>query len=150
MHVNSQLSSNPSPYANAQWYVLEPAPTAAAPSATTGQSFAVTDSSVAYFFPGVLPGCTVQPTNGSCATPFVALQVSGSGRNQPASAFALTGGQQPRVYQLGVAGYTSADRWGDYPALASDPSVPSQVWVLGEYARTSSSWGTAVGVVSPQ
>ena len=149
MHVDSRLSSSPNPYANAQWYVLTPAPTSAAPSATTGQSFAVTNSSVAYFFPGVLPGCTVKPIGGSCATPFVALQVSGSGRSQPASAFKVTGGQ-PSVYQLGVGGYTQGSRWGDYPAMASDPSVPTQVWVLGEYARASTSWGTAVGIVTPQ
>ena len=66
-----------------------------------------------------------------------------------ASAFAVSGGQ-PSVYQRGLPGYTQASRWGDYPAMASDPSAPTQVWVLGEYARASSSWGTAVGIVSPQ
>jgi hypothetical protein len=149
MHVDSRLSSNPNPYANAQWYVLTPAATSASPSATTGQSFAVTNSSVAYFFPGVMPGCSSQPIGGSCATQFVALQVSGSGRSQPASAFKVIGGQ-PSVYQLGVGGYTLGSRWGDYSAMASDPSVPSQVWILGEYARASTSWGTAVGIVTAQ
>ncbi|MCA1646785.1 MAG: hypothetical protein LC797_15455 [Chloroflexi bacterium] len=151
MYVNSQLSASPNPYANAQWYVLTPAPTPAWPSATTGQSFAVTNRSVAYFFPGVLPGCAGQQVNGTCATtPFVALQVSGAGRSQAASAFTVIGGQQPAVYQPGVAGFTKSSRWGDYPAIASDPSVPAQVWVLGEYARTTSNWGTAVGIVKPQ
>lgn len=149
LHVDSRLSSTPNPYANAQWYVLTPAPTSSSPSATTGQSSAVTNSAVAYFFPGVLPGCTSQLISGSCGTSFVALEVSGSGRGQPASAFAVKNGQ-PSLYQPGVAGYTLSSRWGDYAAVASDPSAPTQVWVMGEYTRATSSWGTAVGIVTGQ
>ena len=120
------------------------------PSSTTGQTFAVTNSAVAYFFPGVLPGCPSQVKDSCPTTPFVALQVSGAGRNQAASAFTVVGGQQPGIYQPGVSGYTQNSRWGDYPAMASDPSAPGQVWVLGEYARATSSWGTAFGVVTAQ
>jgi hypothetical protein len=148
-HVASQLSSTPNPYANAQWYVLTPTPTSASPSATTGQSWAVTNRSVAYFFPGVLPGCATQPSGGGCASPFVALQVSGSGRSQPASALSVKNGQVS-LYQAGTGGYTLGSRWGDYAAVASDPSLPTQVWVLGEYARSSNGWGTAVGTVTAQ
>src|SRR5262249_3443221 len=136
LNVDGRLSSTPNPYANAQWYVLTPAPTASSPSATTGQTWAITNRSVAYFFPAVLPGCTTQLAGTGCPTPYVALEISGSGRGQPASAFAVKNGQ-PSLYQLGVSGYTLSSRWGDYAAVASDPSTSTQIWVMGEYARST-------------
>ncbi|HEV8637210.1 MAG TPA: hypothetical protein VG370_23570, partial [Chloroflexota bacterium] len=137
-NVSGSLSPSPNPNANAQWYSF-------APGDATASSFAVTDPSVAYFFPGVLPGCaTAVVVAGVCATPFVALQVSGSGSGQPASAFSVRGTGSPFAYQTGVGGYTLNGRWGDYPGVSADPSDASVVWVLGEYAARTDGWGTAV------
>jgi hypothetical protein len=127
--VSAALSTSPNAYANAQWYVITPgAPTAA--------SHAVTDPSIAYFFPGVMPGSA-----------FVGVEVSGAGPNQPASAFVLRGGGAPSAFATGVAGYTLNGRWGDYPGMAHDPADTSGVWVLGEYAAATNGWGTAVTTV---
>ncbi len=44
------------------------------------------------------------------------------------------------------SGGAGTNRWGDYSAVSVDPSNPSQVWVAGEYAASSTSqgdWGTA-------
>ena len=52
-------------------------------------------------------------------------------------------------YQDGVAGYTLNGRWGDYPAVAADPTNARRVWVLGEYAKATDAWGTAITVIGP-
>jgi hypothetical protein len=138
--VSSNLSSSANAYASSQWYTITPN----ALTNSVGSSRAVTSAAVAYFFPGVLPGCTTAST-GSCSAPFVALEVSGSGPAQAASAFSILGNATPSAYAQGVAGYTQNGRWGDYPAMAPDPSAATSVWMLGEYAASSSAWGTAVG-----
>jgi len=129
-------------YANAQWYEITPGP----PS--FGASHAVVDPTIAYFFPGVLPGCAAT----SCSSPSVGLEISGSGASQPASAFTVrwSGPGSPydiKMYASGVDGYILNDRWGDYPGVSSDPSNPAAIWVLGEYAASSIGWGTAVTTV---
>jgi len=45
----------------------------------------------------------------------------------------------------------SINRWGDYSAAAPDPGNPSDVWVTGEYAASSTDrcdWGTATAEVT--
>jgi hypothetical protein len=136
--VHASLSTSPNPYASTQWYEITPN----ALSDSIGSSHAVTSPGVAYFFPGILPACA------SCSNPTVVLQVSGVGRSQGASAFHVKNGVVT-LYAGGVAGYTLGNRWGDYPALAADPSPGGPVWVLGQYARSTGSWGTALVSVGP-
>jgi len=136
-YLNEPPATGPNPSANAQWYEITPGP----PS--VGASHAVVDPSIAYFFPGVLPGCAAVP----CANPAVGLQISGSGASQPASAFTVRWSGAPSLYASGVDGYTLNDRWGDYPGVSSDPSNLAAIWVLGEYAASTTGWGTAVTTV---
>jgi hypothetical protein len=144
--VDRRLAPVANPYANVQWYTITPPPTE-----SVGASAAVTNRNVAYFIPAVLPGCAA--AGGTCSNPFVGLEVTGSGRSQPASAFSVraTSGSSVTVtqYQQGVAGYTLNGRWGDYPAVAADPLNAGAVWVLGEYAKATDAWGTAVGKIQP-
>jgi len=122
------------PYANVQWYAINP-----------GRATAVThdiyNPNVAYWVPGVVISCTV--TTMPCPSPAVTLEFSGSGPSQPASAFYQTGSAAPAVFQQGVSGYTMTDAWGDYPGVTLDPTDPTSVWLLGEYAAQTSDWGTA-------
>lgn len=49
------------------------------------------------------------------------------------------------------SGGYGTNRWGDYSAAAQDPSNPSEVWVAGEYAASSTDpgeWGTAAQVLT--
>jgi hypothetical protein len=46
-----------------------------------------------------------------------------------------------------VRGYQRGNRWGDYPAVAADPADPAKIWVMGQYAKSSTAWGTAVTTV---
>lgn len=142
-HVSSALGTTPNPYANVQWYEITPNNL----TNSVGASHLVTNPSIAFFFPGVLPGCTTSP----CTTPSPVLEVSGAGKSQPASAFWVRGsGAQPTNYTpSAVPGYTLNSRWGDYSAVAADPTSTGPVWVLGEYARATNAWGTAVTPVSP-
>jgi hypothetical protein len=143
MHVSGIPGATPNPYANAQWYEITPNTL----TNSFGTSHAITSPSIAYFFPSVLPGCAASP----CTTPSPVLEVSGSSRSQPASAFWVRGsGGRPTNYTpSAVAGYTLNSRWGDYSAVAADPTPTGPVWVLGEYARATNAWGTAVTSVSP-
>ena len=127
--VSSRLSSSPNPYANAQWYAINV-------GSDIATSKAITNSGVAYYFPAVAPA-----SSGA-----VAVEVSGSSSKQPASAFYVSGSGTPTKYAGGVSGYTLASRWGDYGAAAPDPSDGS-IWVLGEYAKYTGGWGTAVAHV---
>jgi hypothetical protein len=139
--VSTQLTTSANPYANAQWYSITPT------SSTTynGTSAAVTNSGVALFFPGVLPVCA---SGVSCTTPKVVLELSASGRQQAASAARAANGNVS-VFNSGVKAYTSGSRWGDYPGVAADPLNAGTAWLLGEYARTSTGWGTAITSVTP-
>ncbi|MDP2661946.1 MAG: Ig-like domain-containing protein [Dehalococcoidia bacterium] len=130
--VSASLSASPSPYANVQWYKI---------TAGTASSYAVTNPDVAYFFPGVMPGC-----GGACpgSGVFVGFEVSGSGPSQAASAFWGRDGSAPAAFAPGVGGYTLNSRFGDYPGVSADPADTGKVWVLGEYAATDGAWGTAV------
>jgi hypothetical protein len=140
MHVTGIAGATPSPYANAQWYEITPNSL----SDSFATSHAITSSGLAYFFPNILVGCAAA----TCATPTVVLEVSGSGRTQPGSAY-VARGMQVTKYASGVAGYTLNDRWGDYSAVAADPVSTGRVWVLGEYALERGRWGTAVTSVAP-
>ncbi len=135
--VSSSLSSSPNAYANAQWYQITPG------ASLQGTSQALTNPSVAFFFPGIMPTCSISP----CSSPNVALELSVSGRRQSASAAAAKG-SQVSVFAAGVGGYQLGTRWGDYPALAADPTSTGTAWLLGEYARSSGAWGTAVSNVT--
>jgi hypothetical protein len=53
------------------------------------------------------------------------------------------------VFGRGVGGYTLNNRWGDYPAVAADPTRPGTAWLFGEYARSTTTWGTATTSVTP-
>jgi hypothetical protein len=139
--VSSALSSSPNPYANAQWYQITPTSL----TTSTASSSAETNSGVALFFPGVLPVCASGP---SCTTPKVVVEMSATGKWQPASAARLADGSLG-IFANGVSGYTMYSRWGDYPAVAPDPTSAGTAWLFGEYARSSSSWGTAVTNVTP-
>ena len=124
-NTTGPTSSATNRYANAQWYSI---PTSNSSSVNSG---VVTNSGIAYYYPAVMP-------SGSS----VVLEVSGSSSKQPASAFYVKGSSVNK-YATGVGGYSLSSRWGDYGAAAPDPSDGS-VWVLGEYAKSSSGWGTAV------
>ena len=140
LHVTGIAGATPNAFANAQWYEITPNSL----SDSFAASHAVTSSTVAFFFPHVLPGCASSP----CASPSVVLEVSGTGRSRPASAF-WTRGASPTTYASGVSGYTLSSRWGDYAAVAADPAATGPVWVLGEYAQSGGGWGTAATSVSP-
>jgi hypothetical protein len=139
--VSSQLSTSPNAFANVQWYRITPT-SATTSSASSG---AFTNSSVAYFFPSILPVCSTGPT---CTSPKVVLELSASGRSQPASAGRVANGAVA-LFANGVAGYTQNSRWGDYPAASADPEAAGTAWLYGEYAGSTTSWGTAVTSVSP-
>jgi len=143
MHVSGIPGATSNPYANAQWYEITPNTL----TNSLGAIHAITSASIAYFFPSVLPGCAASP----CTTPLPVLEVSGSGRSQPASAFWVRGsdGRPTNYTPSAVAGYTLNSRWGDYSAVAADPTPTGPVWVLGEYARATNAWGTAIASVSP-
>jgi hypothetical protein len=139
--ATTSLSSTANPYANVHWYKITPT----GPTTSFGSSNVIANSSIAYFFPGVIPVCAGGP---SCSTPKVVVEASVSGRNQPASAAVVANGTSS-VFQRGVSGYRLNSRWGDYPALAGDPTSPGRAWFLGEYARTTTSWGTATSNLTP-
>ncbi|RJQ59597.1 MAG: T9SS C-terminal target domain-containing protein [Stygiobacter sp.] len=40
------------------------------------------------------------------------------------------------------------NRWGDYSGICLDPSDNRKVWVYGEYAKTSTTWSTWVGMIN--
>jgi hypothetical protein len=145
------------PYANVQWYAITPT---AGGYVSPAPTYAIAGAKVAYLMGAVLPGCPgTVATDASGATscsaaPFVAAEVSGSGRSQPASAFRVRNAGPPAVYAQGVGGYApcascATSRWGDYPGLATDPGNPAKVWVVGEYAKAKATWGTAVSTVTP-
>ena len=137
-------SVTPNAYANVQWYRVTPSG-----SAYVGRTWAASSQDVAYYFPGVLPGCTTAATGSSCAVPFVALELSGSGPAQAAAAYRARDTAAPQPYASGVSAYSLNGRWGDYPAVAADPTDATAVWLLGQYAKATSAWGTAVGQVTP-
>ena len=122
--MTGATSSTSNRYANAQWYAILPS------DSSSVHSGVVTNSGIAYYYPAVMP-------SGSS----LVLEVSGSSSKQPASAYYVTGSSVTR-YATGVGGYSLSSRWGDYGAAAVDPS--GSVWLLGEYAKSSSGWGTAV------
>ena len=148
---------NANPYANTLWYEITP--TSPTTFESPARTHVVADRRVAFFFPGVMPGCDgVVRTNSGGVTRcigrrFAGLQVSGSGPLRPASAYAVLDGQGApavRRYQAGVPEYELNDRWGDYPGLSADPLNPTAVWVLGEYAKRTDAWGTAVAAIRPR
>lgn len=141
--VSGSLSAFPNPYANAQWYQITPT----SETTSTGRSAAVTNSSVAFFFPSILPVCSTGPSC-STSTSKVVLEVSASGRRQAASAAWAANGNVA-IFAGGVRGYTQYSRWGDYSAVAADATAPGTAWLFGEYARTTGSWGTAVTSITP-
>jgi hypothetical protein len=136
-HVPGNPSANAND--NVYWYEINA-------SASTAASHAITDPNIAYFAPGIVPGCQTLIT--PCPASFVALEFSGSSSTQPASAFYQLGSGLPTRYQQGVPGYTLIGAWGDYPGAAPDPANSMSVWVLGEYAAQTSAWGTAVTSLS--
>jgi hypothetical protein len=136
-HTTQAVSgvSNPNPYASVDWYEINP-------GTATAVSHVVTDPNIAFFVPGILPVCS---TNASpCPSWYVAMEVTGCGPSQPASAMDILGGTTPAIYQQGVSGYTLTDAWGDYPGMSPDPNDPTSVWMLGEYAAQTGSWGTGL------
>jgi hypothetical protein len=139
--VSASLSASANAYANAQWYQITPT----SPATSRGASSAVTNSSVAFFFPRVLPVCAAGPT---CSSPKTVLEASVSGRFQTASAASVANGSAA-VFGRGVGGYSLSSRWGDYPAVAADPTSPGTAWLFGEYARSTTAWGTATTSVTP-
>jgi hypothetical protein len=135
-------------YANGQWYEIEPK---SGGSYAARGSFAVADNSTAFYFPAVIPGgCS---GDARCNSLFVALEVSGSSTKTAASAFAVFHRPDRRTVARiaspapSATGYTLSGRWGDYAAVAADPA-PTNVWMLGEYAKTSGSWGTLIATVN--
>jgi hypothetical protein len=139
--VSSSLSSSSNPYANAQWYQITPT----SPTTSSGSSSAATNSGIALFFPGVMPVCASGP---SCTNPKVVVEMSATGKVQAASAARLANGSLA-MFASGVGGYNLYSRWGDYPAVAADPTSAGTAWLFGEYARSTNSWGTAVTSVTP-
>jgi hypothetical protein len=145
------------PYANTLWYEITP--TSPTTFESPARTHVVGNPWVAFYFPGVLPGCAgATRTDAAGLTQcsgvqFVGLEVSGSGRDWPASAYAvLARGDVPLIgrYQTGVPGYELNERWGDYPGLSVDPTNAGTVWVLGEYAKATNAWGTAVTAIRPR
>jgi len=127
-------------YSNVQWYEITP-----------GSSNAVThvigNPNVAYFMPQVVAGCTVNSS--PCPSSYVALEFTGSGPNQPASAFGVLGTRSPAITRSGVAGYSFTGAWGDFPGVSVDPNDRSHVWLEGEYAGSPTDWGTVITPTCP-
>ncbi len=132
-NTTGATNAAPNPYANAQWYAITPGSSDGSPTygATTK---AITSPTVAYYYPAVA----------ATSSGAVGVEVSGSGSAQTASAFYIDSTGNATSYAGGVSGYTLSSRWGDYGAAAPDPSNTGKVWVLGEYAKYSNGWGTAV------
>ncbi|PZS04366.1 MAG: hypothetical protein DLM70_07880 [Chloroflexi bacterium] len=136
---NTRTVSNGStanPYSSAQWYELTP-------GSSTGVSHTITNASVAFYMPQVIVGCST--TSVPCPTPFVALEFTGSGRSQPASAYRMLAGGTAALLHSGVGGWTYTGSWGDFPGVSTDPNDSTRVWLEGEYVKTPTSWGTAIG-----
>lgn len=55
--------------------------------------------------------------------------------------------QASALVKAGVAANTSG-RWGDYSAIAPDPSNSAAVWLYGGWANTSNRWATWVAAAS--
>jgi hypothetical protein len=54
-------------------------------------------------------------------------------------------------YSDGSPSNANSARWGDYSAVAPDPTAAGAVWVAGEYAPSDAAqgdWGTAAGLIS--
>jgi len=93
---------------------------------------------------------------------FVSYTASSSGLDPSLDAVVSPGGtgtfDTPVTIEPGLAAYngtgtppTVTARWGDYSAVAADPTASGAVWVAGEYAPSdaaSGDWGTAAGLVS--
>jgi hypothetical protein len=46
-------------------------------------------------------------------------------------------------------GTSGTNRWGDYQSAWLDPSFGASVWITGQYANGTNSWGTRVARVLP-
>ncbi|PZR97812.1 MAG: hypothetical protein DLM70_18720 [Chloroflexi bacterium] len=98
---------------------------------------------MAFYMPQVIVGCST--SSSPCTSPFVALEFTGSGQSQPASVFRIIADGGATVLHSGVGGWTYKGAWGDYPGTSIDPTDATVVWLEGEYVKTSTSWGTAIG-----
>src|SRR5437870_1013906 len=84
-HLDAWTSSTPNPAANAQWYEITPI---SADAFGPGWSHAISHPAVAFYFPGVIPGCGGGLNGDACGTPFVGFEVTGSSADStPASVF---------------------------------------------------------------
>lgn len=121
----------------------------------------IADPALVFSTPGLTVGCAAgsgtDPTGAAtCASPFVALEFTGSSPTSPASAYFALDGGLPTRFELGSAGYSAPgyapgdpNLWGDYPGVSTDPLRQDTVWVMGEYPRSTSAWGMGVAALSP-
>jgi hypothetical protein len=55
------------------------------------------------------------------------------------------------VLALGVSYYTDGNptaRWGDFQSAMLDPTDATQIWITGQYAAATNTWGTWMGDIS--
>jgi hypothetical protein len=46
-------------------------------------------------------------------------------------------------------GTSGTNRWGDYQSAWLDPNAGATVWITGQYANGTNTWGTRVARVLP-
>jgi hypothetical protein len=81
----------------------------------------------------------------SSSSLFVEARVTGRLASDPPNA--LSNSSLLKAGEIPYTAGTGARRWGDYLGAAVDPSAPSVVWVVGEYAKDDGfvRWGTYIG-----
>jgi FG-GAP-like repeat/CARDB/Divergent InlB B-repeat domain/FG-GAP repeat len=95
-----------------------------------------------YFYPAVITdasGNLEVVFSRSSASDYADVRVTGRLLTDPPDTV------QPSIQLHPGLTYNTSGRWGDYFGAALDPSDPTKVWVVGEYAESSSiGWGTRV------
>ena len=118
-------------------------------TATINQDFDIASTGSGLYYPafGMDEGGNMYVVyNISSSTQNVGVRITGQPASAPVqtvvSAQTIKTGET--TYNMNPCfGTTGASRWGDYAGAAIDPQNPTEVWVAGEYAATSTNPSTA-------
>ena len=129
-----------------RWYEI-----AVAGSPSVNQYGTVSDSSLYYFFPGIVMsarGDVVMGFTGSNANQYAGAYYTGRKYDDPPGAMA-----DPAVLKDGQAAQNNIDgygrnRWGDYSLSTLDPDRELDMWTIQEYGHATNVWGTWIGRLS--
>jgi len=97
-----------------------------------------------YFFPGFEQdsnGNAVIVYNSSSASSYVNIWYIGLLSNNTLE------GNSALAWGNSYYGTSGTARWGDYQSAQLDPTNSTQIWICGQYAAATSSWGTWLGDV---